>query len=240
MTTVVISQPMFFPWVGFFEQLSLADIFVYYDDVQFSKGSFTNRVQVWNGSKVDWLSVPILKQSLQQSIADVSIDQSKNWRRKHLEKLQQSYAKAPYCDEMIDLVTTVYAQNHSHISSLSINSIETVSNYFGLATNKTILNSSQLDIGGNSSQRVLDIVKHLNGNTYITGHGAKNYLEHELFEEQQVKVRYMDYQKLAYPQLSPIFTPYISILDLIANCGTQGKQYICSQSQYWKEFLNEY
>lgn len=231
---------MFFPWIGFFEQLRLANTFVYYDDVQFSKGSFTNRVQVWNGSKVDWLSVPILKQSLQQNICDVSIDQSKNWRRKHLEKLQQSYAKAPYCDEMIDLVSTVYGQNHRHISSLSISSIETVSNYFGLTANKTILKSSELDIAGNSSQRVLDIVKHLSGDTYITGHGAKHYLKHDIFEEQQVKVKYMDYQKLAYQQLSPIFTPYISVLDLIANCGADGKQYICSQSQYWKEFLNEH
>jgi hypothetical protein len=228
---------MFFPWVGFFEQLRLADSFVYYDDVQFSKGSFTNRVQVWNGTKVDWLSVPTLKQSLQQNITDVAIDQSKNWRRKHLEKLQQSYARAPYCDEMIDLVSIVYGQNQSHISTLSINSIETVCRYFGIATNTTILKSSELQIGGHSSQRVLDIVKHLNGDTYITGHGAKNYLQHNIFEEQQVKVRYMDYQKLAYQQLSPIFTPYISILDLIANCGAQGKQYICSPAQYWKEFF---
>lgn len=231
---------MFFPWIGFFEQLRLADTFVYYDDVQFSKGSFTNRVQVWNGSKVDWLSVPTLKQSLQQNICDVSIDQSKNWRRKHLEKLQQSYARAPYCDEMIDLVTAVYEQNHSDIATLSINSIETVSSYFGLAKNKTILKSSELEIGGHSSQRVLDIVKHFNGDTYITGHGAKNYLKHDIFEQQQVTVKYMDYQKLVYQQLGPVFTPYISILDLIANCGAQGKQYICSPAQYWKEFLNEY
>ena len=43
---VVISQPMLFPWVGMLEQIMLADVFVHYADVQFSKGSFTNRVQI--------------------------------------------------------------------------------------------------------------------------------------------------------------------------------------------------
>ena len=46
MKTVVISQPMYFPWVGMLEQMALADVWVHLDDAQFSKGGFFNRVQI--------------------------------------------------------------------------------------------------------------------------------------------------------------------------------------------------
>ena len=62
--TVVISQPMFFPWVGIFEQIRLADIFVHFDDVQLPWGSsFINRVQIKTKDGIKWLTIPIRKTS---------------------------------------------------------------------------------------------------------------------------------------------------------------------------------
>jgi hypothetical protein len=99
------------------------------------------------------------------------------------------------------------------------------------------LRSSEMTIGGESSRRVLDIVLAVGGNVYVTGHGARNYLDHELFERAGVQVRYMDYRKAAYPQLHGEFTPYVSVLDLIANVGADGVRFIDSPSVHWKEFL---
>lgn len=237
---VVISQPMLFPWVGLFEQIKLANRFVHYDDAQFSKGSFTNRVQMWDGNKTSWMSVPVIHTHVKTAINEIEIDYKKNWQHKHLERLKQSYAKAPFKTDMLEVVQSVYASNHQNIASLSIASIEATCRYFNLVEPGFFIRASQLGIVGKSSKRVINIVKHLGGTSYITGHGAKQYLDHELFEAEGILVDYMDYRMKPYQQLGDDFTPYISILDLIANCGTKGKEAISSGTKNWKEFLNEY
>ena len=37
---VCILQPGYFPWLGYFDQAKMADVFVLYDDIQFDKGGW--------------------------------------------------------------------------------------------------------------------------------------------------------------------------------------------------------
>lgn len=237
MPVIVISQPMLFPWVGMFEQLRLADIFVYYDDVQFSKGSFTNRVQIKTASGIKWLTVPLKGVSLGQKINEVQVNYRKDWINNHINFLMQTYKSATHKDDVYDLVSTVYNAKDSTIDKISIKSMNVIMDYFGIFDCRSnIYISSAMEILGKSSQRVLDIVNHFNADHYITGLGALNYLDHGLFEENGVKVNYMNYQKKDYKQDFGKFTPYVSILDLIANLGEKGIDYLCSNAIYWKEF----
>jgi len=68
----------------------------------------------------------------------------------------------------------------------------------------------------------------------VTGDGARAYLDHEEFERCGIDVQYMDYKKLEYPQRFPPFTPFVSVLDLIANCGTDGRQQFVSGTVSWR------
>src|SRR5688572_606834 len=96
--SIVVSQPMYFPWVGILEQMQLCDVFVFYSDVQFSRGSFTNRVQVKTPQGSGWMTVP-LRQHLGQRIDEVPLDHRQNWREKHRQLLRQSFCQAPYRDD---------------------------------------------------------------------------------------------------------------------------------------------
>ncbi|GAV19743.1 WbqC-like protein family protein [Mariprofundus micogutta] len=239
MRTVVISQPMLFPWVGIFEQIRLADTFLYYDDVQFSKGSFTNRVQLKNEKGSEWMTIPLKKLRLGQNINEIEVSDQVDWRMKHKEQLRRCYEKAPFFNEMMDLVESVYSGTENSLSEITILSVQTVCDYFGFTEGREFLRSSELSVEGASSQRVLDLVLCMSGGFYVTGHGAKKYLDHELFESNQVSVGYMDYEMRPYKQLYGEFTPYVSILDLIANLGCDGSSYIASKSIDWKDFINE-
>jgi len=84
---------------------------------------------------------------------------------------------------------------------------------------------------------VLSVVQGLGGDVYVTGHGARHYLDHEAFEAAGVRVEYLDYEKRVYPQLHGPFTPYVSVLDLIANVGRAGRDVIASGTKPWREFL---
>lgn len=236
---VVISQPMYFPWVGMLEQVRLADHFVFYDDVQFSKGGFVNRVQIKTAAGTKWLTVPLHGLSLGQRIQDVQIDSRKDWRRQHLDMLRQAYADAPHSKDMLRLVEDTFDANPKSVGDLSRLSIMILCDYFGLNRQGNFQGIQSLGIPGAGSDRVLKIVLHLEGDTYITGHGARQYLDHEAFERADVSVRYMNYRCSPYPQLHGEFTPFVSALDLVANCGVEGEKLIRSTTLHWKEFLNE-
>jgi hypothetical protein len=236
-TVVVISQPMFFPWVGMFEQLRLADVFVHYDDVQFSKGSFTNRVQFKTARGSKWLTVPLVGRHLLQLIREVRIDERKPWRRQHREALGAALQGAPHRAKALELVDDVYRLSDVTISELAIASFERSCEYFNLRPRGGFLRSSALGISGRASQRVLDIVRSLGGTRYVTGHGAARYLDHGAFDSANVAVEYMNYDRRPYPQLHGAFDPHVSILDLIANCGADGRRVICSGTIPWREFI---
>ncbi len=230
---------MLFPWVGMFEQLRLSDVFVFYDDVQFSKGSFTNRVQLKTAAGSEWMSLPLKKFRLGQHINEIELSENVDWRAKHLAQLQRHYAAAPYVDEMLALVEQVYENSTSSLAELTMASMMVTSDYFGLLTPSQVMISSEQSIAGKSSERVLDYVLNCSAERYITGMGALSYLNHELFESKGVVVEYMDYRKMPYDQLHDEFDPYVSILDLIANCGKAGGQYICSGTIGWREAVEK-
>lgn len=235
---IVISQPMFFPWAGMFEQIRLSDVYVYYSDVAFTKGFF-NRVQVKTKSGMVWMTVPLSKQTRGQAICETRIDDNQDWRYKHRELLRHAYARAPYRDDMLQIVDSVYGKRYETLDELSKESVAAVCQYLGLENSRQFLDIRELAVNGGGSQRLLDTVLALDGDTYITGHGARNYLDHGLFEAANIRVGYMDYRKTPYPQLHGEFTPYVSVLDLIANTGNASGDYLDSEAIDWKEFIQD-
>lgn len=235
---VVISQPMLFPWVGMLEQVVASDVFIHYPDVQYSKGSLVNRVQLKTARGPRWLAVPPRDLHLGQRIDQVAIDESRDWRAAHKELIAQALAGAPFLDDALALADQAYRERTPEMGSLATASMMALCGYYGLGNGRRFLDSRDLGVGGSGSQRVLDLVRAVGGDTYVTGHGARNYLDHAAFEAAGVEVRYMDYRKLPYPQRHGEFTPFVSGLDLVANTGPTGIQYLQPVTLYWKDFLS--
>jgi hypothetical protein len=227
---------MYFPWVGLLEQLRLADVFVHYDDVQFTRG-FYNRVEVKTAAGPRWITVPLQQHHRGQKIDEVQLNQNIDWRRQHRAVLLQAYQYAPFRGDMLSIVDNVFSHPASTLGELSRATILLLAEYFDLVGSRKFIDARLLNVRGRSSQRLHDIVRTLGGSIYITGHGAKNYLDHELFEQSNIAVQYMRYQCLPYPQLYGPFTPYVTALDLVANCGRRGRRFIVSDAVDWRTFL---
>lgn len=234
MTTVVISQPQLFPWQGFFELVGSADIYVHLDDAQFSKGSFTNRIQIKHPNGIKWMTVPLKGKGQFQAINQLE-PAGIEWKRQHRELVHQSLSRAPYLNLALSLFDRVY--DREPLGDLLIASIEVPALALSLSKPSKWLKSSLLGIAGSSWERVLAIVKAVGGTRYVTAHGAADYLQHEVFESQGIVVEYADYSESVYPQLYGSFTPYVSILDLIANLGPQAQDAIRPKTIPWREFL---
>jgi len=226
---------MYFPWVGYLEQVRLADVFVHYDDVQFTKNNYYNRVQVKTAHGSTWMTAPVRHES-RQRLDRVRVHDG-GWRIRHLRMLEQSLARAPYRDDALDLAEQVLDLPTDSLAELAIAGIEGLAAYFGLDTE--FVRSSQLgptpDVG--ATARVVARCEQLGADRYVTGHGGADYLEHEAFERSGIAVEYMDYARQPYPQQHGAFDPHVSTLDLVANCGPAGRAVLTSGTLPWREFV---
>lgn len=232
---LVVSQPMFLPWVGLFEQVRLADVFIHYDDVQLPQGrSFMSRVQLKSANGVSWLTVPIDHTTSGKLLNEVVMLKPEDWRDKHLRTIRHAYAKRPYFNLMFELVEKIYSQPTDHLAEFNIKAIEQIAQWLDLAPQ--FMRSSAMGIEGASTDRLVDLCEAVNCDVYVTGHGALNYLNHQQFDDKGISVRYMDYKRVPYEQGHGEFTPYVSILDAMANCGERTRDLLCSDAIYWRDF----
>lgn len=225
MTSLVLSQPMFLPWRGMFEQIKLCDTFVFYDTVQLPLGGgkgrgFITRVQIKTPRGQEWLSLPIARGGHgAQLICEAKLDGG-DWRARHLNAIRRAYEVAPFFSEVFEsVVQPLYAFETESLSEFCVRSMALLNAAIGLE--KPVFLASQLEVPvpDDASARVLEFCKFFGADTYLTGHGAANYMNFSLFDEAGVDVRFMDYRCTPYPQLHGEFTPYVTLLDLLFNVG---------------------
>lgn len=233
MTRVVISQPMYFPWPGFFEQMMLADVYIWLDDAQFSKGSFTNRIQVNINRDRKWMTIPLEGKGTLMSIAELR-PAGDSWIASHREMLRQSLSRLPAKADALELFDK--ATSEASLLDCLVQSAALPASFIGIAPGSVRL-SSEMGVPGSSWLRVLDLVKAVGGSTYITGHGAAAYMDHEAFEREGVSVEYMNYSKTPWGNEEDFVSPYVTILDLIAAEGKGALDRLVPRTVGWRQFL---
>ena len=215
---MVVLQPGYLPWLGFFDQLRRADVFVYYDDVQYDKHGWRNRNRIKTQHGPGWLTVPV-RHSGQgfPNILDIELDARTPWARKHLASVRQAYARAPFLGRYLPALEELLQRKWERLVDLDLACADLMAEWFGLR--RRIERSSRLGIGGAGSDRLLNICRHFSASTYVSGDAAQAYLDLGLFEQHGVTVEWQRFVHPAYPQLHGEFVPYLSALDLLFNCG---------------------
>lgn len=216
--TLVILQPGYLPWLGFFDQMRRSDVFVYYDDVQYDKHGWRNRNRIKTASGPQWLTVPVLHSGRGlPSIADVEIDTRTPWVRKHLASIRQAYAAAPFLSRYMPELEELLGRRWERLVDLDLALVDLISRWLGLE--RQVARSSELGIAGERSERLLRICQHFGAKSYLSGDSAKDYLDVGLFERNGIQVAWQRFLHPTYPQLHGEFVPYLSAIDLILNCG---------------------
>lgn len=218
MTTVVILQPGYLPWLGFFDQMLRSDVFVYFDDVQYDKHGWRNRNRIKSATGPIWLTVPVLNAGrLGQKINEVEIDNRGPWARKHITAIAQNYARAPYLKTYLPQLDALLTRHWESLVELDLAVVELICNWIGIE--RQIERSSRMRIEGGQSERLLNVCRHFQADRYLSGDSAKNYLDVKSFLHGGVQVEWQAYRHPTYPQLHGEFFPYLSVLDLVMNVG---------------------
>lgn len=228
----VILQPSYIPWRGYFHQIQKADVFVFYDDVQYDRDGWRNRNKIKTANGSIWLTIPVLRKGSSFnniSINKIKISQTEEWVKKHLASLRYSYSKAPYFEKYFSLIENQYLDAPEFLADLTINLTMVLARALGIAET-AFLRSSELQIEGQKTDRLIAILKAVGSNHYISGPSAKDYIESEKFERAGITLEYMSYEYREYPQLHPPFDPQVSILDLLFMTGSEAHKYIWQQT----------
>lgn len=228
----VILQPSYIPWRGYFHQIQMADVFIFYDDVQYDKHGWRNRNRIKTQHGSQWLTIPVQSKGCVEDgllINAVRVSSPNDWAEKHARSIRQSYGRAPHFSEIWEQVQPHFSRSHDLLADITIDLTLTLSKILGLG-GRTFLRSSDLQLNGSKSDRLLEALKQVGATHYISGPSAQSYLDVNLLLEAGITTEFMTYNYPEYPQLHGPFDPQVSILDLLFMMGTRSGEYIWGPS----------
>ena len=214
---LAVHQPQYLPWLGYFDKFDRADVFCFLDNVQYKKNEWQNRNRIKSTDGWQWLTVPV-SYRFPQKINEVSINNTVNWRRKHLQALKTNYGKAPHFNWIMERLGAVYEMEWHSVGELNIAVIECLMNPLGLSHKKTI-RASAYDLSDEPNDRLVDLCELVGAGTYLAGAGGAAYMDLERFEKRGIEVIFQDFIHPIYPQQFGEFLPQLSAVDLLFNCG---------------------
>lgn len=221
-----IHQPNYIPWLGYFYKIAQSDVFVYLDSVQYPRGqSFSARNKVKTPNGPTWLTIPVsIPDGKKGKASFLEVDfATDKWRKKHLRTLQMSYAKAPFFEEILEIIEPIIKEETSFVE-LNISLIEEICNYLDLDTKRVRL-SNLLTEYGEKTQLIIDICNAASADTYLSGTGGgKEYNDEVLLNQHDINLIYSDFNHPVYEQLWGDFESHLSILDLLMNHGKDSRE----------------
>jgi len=229
MTKICIRQPGYLPSLGFFKKIESVELFVFLDDVDYSRGDWDNRNKIMTMEGSMWLTVPILNKS-GKLLNQVEIDYSKDWIYKHESAIKYNYEDSPFFDPYWKEIKSVFDKKYKKLFELNMSFINYFISVLQIST-KTIF-SSDLRINSTGSKRLLDICKSLDADTYISGELGHDYLDVDIFKNENIDVVFEKFEHPQYSQKYPKFIPNMSIIDLLFNEGEKSIEILKNSNNY--------
>ena len=226
MKTVAVLQSNYIPWKGYFDMIAAVDEFILYDDMQYTRRDWRNRNQIKTPQGTQWMTIPVkVKGKYLQTIKDTEID-GKEWAAVHWKTLVQNYQKASHFAEIAEVFEPIYlGSEHRYLAALNRQLITAVCGYLGIATK--ISSSSDFVLIDGKTERLVDLCRQAGGSIYISGPAAKDYVDPLLFKDAGIELKWFEYGGYPeYPQRWGDFTHFVSILDLLFNCGKHAADYM--------------
>jgi hypothetical protein len=214
---VGIHQPHYLPWLRYFEKIDACDAFILLDTVQFTKNGWQNRnkIKTPHGDLV--LTVPIHADS-STAIADVAIDTTHRWQRRHQRAIEQNYNRALYFEWTMDTIDAFYTRPWESLFDLNREMLASWLDLLGITT--PIHLASEVNVEGAATERLINLIRAVGGDAYYSGaYALETYLDAGMLEQAGIDLRLQQWSAPEYPQCHRGFIPDLAILDLVLNVG---------------------
>ncbi len=225
---VSIHQPNFIPWIGYFYKICYSDVFVFLDTAQYEKNSYADRNAIKASNAAIQIKLPVKCLHHTDSYCDVAVNITDYWIEKTLKTLEYNYKKARYFDQVYEDMNRWLKRPDVSLSEYNSLIITDICKKLQFKTK--IQFARELHIDSTNIQRIIDICKYFNADTYFSGKGAVNYQNEEIFLNNGIALQYTDFSHPVYDQLWNGFLPNLSIVDLLFNEGYEKSSSIIKSS----------
>jgi hypothetical protein len=216
---VAVHQPQYLPWLGYFDKIDRADVFVLLDNVQFKKNEWQNRNRIKTAAGPQWLTVPVTYK-FPQRINEVGVNNRERWQHQQRQAILSNYRKAPCWDAVSPLLEEIFTPVWEFLAPLNIFVVKRLAEILGIATPLYV--ASELpSFPENPDERLIAIAKHFGADTYLAGSGGRDYMDLDRYERNGIKVHIQEYHHPVYEQRFGTFEPFMSVLDLLFNHGSE-------------------
>ena len=228
--TLAVMQPYLFPYIGYFQLINAVDRFVIFDDVNFINKGWLNRNYVLVNGKANLFTVPLQDSSQNKLIKDILISEDRDWRSKFLKTIELNYRRAPFFNEIFELIRDTIQNSGDNISKFIYSGLRRINVHLGI--NTTIIESSSLYLNNGIKQqhRIIDICKKENADRYINLPGGKELYSKEIFNANNIDLKFIESGEIRYKQFDNSFVKSLSIIDVM----------MFNSKERVNEFLNDY
>lgn len=218
-----IHQPNYLPWLGYFYKIASCDVFVFLDNVEYSKEGFINRNKIKTPQGAIWLTTGVLTKGHHgQLINEVKINNSVPWSVIHRKSISQNYSSAKYFNEYFPSLENIYRETWERLADLNEALIRLMCKMLNIAGIKFV-QASELSVPGKSTELLVNICNAVGADTYHSGPSGRNYMDEDLFKKQHIRLEYSNFKHPTYEQLGGDFIPNMSVIDLIFNEGRKSR-----------------
>lgn len=214
-----VHQPQYLPWLGYFDKIDQADVFVLLDTVQFKKNEWQNRNRIKTAQGMQWITVPVLYH-FPQLIQDVEINNNEKWQHKQRQTILSNYRKAPFWSLLEPFFDEILSAQWDTIAKLNIHVVKRLAAILGIETPLFVASGMGV-FPENPDERLIAIARHFGADAYLAGSGGHDYMDLEKYRKASVDVIFQEYQHPVYNQLYGDFEPFLSVIDLIFNHGKE-------------------
>jgi len=225
---VVVMQPTYLPWCGYFDLWDQADAFVFLDHVQLVKRSWDVRNKVRTAEGFCFLTVPLVRSTHRSDLTFINSvpDYSQEWNAKHWKTIEMAYGKCPYFDEIAQSLFEVIGGQASTLAELNIEIIKALASTLGIFSGKKIYRSSELlPLHGGKDVLLCSICEKVGATRYLSPLGSMDYINlNSVGGEFQKKGLPLLYQNFSHPEYTQRYSPFVShmsVIDIIANLGRE-------------------
>jgi hypothetical protein len=213
---IAIMQPYIFPYIGYFQLINAVDKFVIYDNIQFTKKGWINRNRLLLNGKDEYFTLPVKSDSdfLNVIERELSIDWLKE-KTKVLNKIKENYKKAPYFNEVYNLVESNFNFENLNLFDFILNALKNTLNYLSIKTEIVISSTLAINHSLKAEEKVIAICKELNAETYLNPIGGIELYNKEHFLNEGIKLNFIKANNCVYNQLNNEFIPFLSIIDVM-------------------------
>lgn len=222
---VTIHQPNYLPWLGFFAKVKRADCLVILDNVGFNREGITHRNKIRVANEWSWLTIPVAKSPLGTPINEIKLSDDK-WKRKHWKTIKENYNKTDYFNTYEGFFENLYQEDYEYICQINEKIIFYLLNSFGIDVEvvkaSSLFNNSEVK----KTDLLIEILKEVGAETYISGSSGRNYLEREKFKDCGIDLEFYEFSHPVYKQKYPGFEPGMAAIDMLFNLGEKSRRLI--------------